>query len=237
MPLKSKRIIKMYGTYDTIQRAVQLHDNNLQDEITYSVKHRSYEHRTYLESLYGICFFVPSARALMTFPRASSDLLMFAPSFRVAPVAPVDGGHAGCVSQAGCVSHAGCVSDSHAGCVRQSCGVCQTVMRGVSGSYAGCAVYEAVRRLGSAVSLMQYVQYVQSHTVRTVRTVRSVTHSAYSHLQSHTVRTVTQYVQHVPVLSALSLPARSTRLILAFTVCSLVTPPPDEATPCMKIIL
>ena len=41
-----------------------------------------------LEFLYGM-YLAPSARALMQFPRASSDLLMFDPSLNLAPLFPV----------------------------------------------------------------------------------------------------------------------------------------------------
>ena len=41
-----------------------------------------------LEFLYGM-YLAPSARALMQFPRASSDLLMFDPSRNLAPLLPV----------------------------------------------------------------------------------------------------------------------------------------------------
>lgn len=45
--------------------------------------------RVSLESLYGMCDLLPSAKADITFPKAESDLLIFLASSRTVPSAPV----------------------------------------------------------------------------------------------------------------------------------------------------
>lgn len=49
----------------------------------------SCSNRVSFESLYGMCFDLPSTRAEITFPSAESDRLIFVASFSRSPVAPV----------------------------------------------------------------------------------------------------------------------------------------------------